>query len=254
MTAPSSVVANNIEGRVAIVTGASRRIGRQTALGLAAHGADVVVTARSARDEIEAVADEVRGFGRKATVVMADVTQEDDVARLAETVRAEHGRADILVNNAAIRKQSPLLEMSLDEWQRINAVVLDGAFLTCRALLPLMIETGGGTIVNIGGMTGHTGAPNRAHVCAAKAGLVGFTKALAVEFGDQGITANCLVPGAIGGVRSATSGNAPAHGETLLGRDGEVAEAGAMVVALCLPQAAFVTGQTVHVNGGLYMP
>ncbi|RDC75312.1 SDR family NAD(P)-dependent oxidoreductase [Rhodovulum sp. 12E13] len=254
MTVPTAVDPTRIEGAVAVVTGASRRIGRQTALGLASHGADVVVTARSAKDEIEAVADEIRALGRKATVVMADVTSQDDVARLAETVRAEHGRADILVNNAAVRKQAPLLEMSFEEWKQINSVVLDGAFLTCQALLPLMIETGGGTVVNIGGMTGHTGAPNRAHVCTAKAGIVGFTKALTVEFADRGITANCLVPGHIGGARSASAGAAPAHGDGPLGRAGTVEEAAAMVVALCLPQAGYMTGQTVHVSGGLYMP
>lgn len=243
----------SLEGKVAVVTGASRRIGRATALGLARHGADVVVTARAARDEVEAVAREVRDLGRRATVVMGNVTEEADVARMADEVRAAHGRVHVLVNNAAVRRQSPFLEMSLAEWRDITSVILDGAFLMCRAFLPLMLEDGG-TIVNIGGVSAHLGAANRAHVSAAKAGLVGLTKALAVEFADRGVTANCVVPGKIGGERSATSGASPAMGEILLGREGEIDEAAGIIVTMCLPHARFMTGQTVHVSGGLYMP
>lgn len=245
----------SLRGRVALITGASRRIGRAAALGLARHGADIVVTARSARDEIEAVAGEIRSLGRRAVVTMGDVTDEGDVARMAAEAESAFGRVDILVNNAAVRRQAPLLEMSLADWREINAVVLDGAFLMCRAVLPLMIRNGGGTVINIGGVTGHIGAKERAHVCAGKAGLVGLTKAIAVEFADRGITANCLVPGKIGGKRSATSGASPGMArEILVGREGEIEEAAGMVVALCLPPARFMTGQTVHVSGGLYMP
>lgn len=244
----------SLEGKVALVTGASRRIGRAIALGLARHGADIVVTARSAREEIEAVAREIEAMDRRAAVVMGDVTQESDAIRMAGEAKASFGRIDILVNNAAIRGQSPLTEMSFSEWREITGVILDGAFLMTRAVLPVMLENGSGTIVNIGGMTGHTGAKDRAHVCAAKAGLVGLTKAIAVEFADRGITANCLVPGKIGGARSATAGASPDSGEIPVGREGTVEEAGAMVVSLCLPQARFMTGQTVHVSGGLYMP
>lgn len=245
----------SLEGKVALVTGASRRIGRASALGLARHGADLVITARSARDEIEAVAEEIRAMGRKATVAMGDVTQETDVARMAGEAKAAFGRIDVLINNAAVRRQAPFLEMTLAEWREINAVILDGAFLMSRAVLPIMLENGGGTVVNIGGMTGHTGAKARAHVCAAKAGIVGLTKAIAVEFADQGITANCVVPGKIGGQRSATSGASPDVGaEIPLGREGEIEEAAGMIVSMCLPHARFMTGQTVHVSGGLYMP
>ncbi len=246
---------DRLDGKVAMVTGASRRIGRETALGLARHGADLVITARSARDEIEAVADEIRALGRMATVAMGDVTSEADAAAMVDAARAEHGRLDVLVNNAAIRRQVPFLEMTLDEWREINSVILDGAFLMSRSALSLMIETGGGTIVNIGGVTGHIGAVNRAHVCAAKAGLVGLTKAIAVEFADRNITANCVVPGKIGGKRSATSGTSPEMGSKILvGREGELGEAAGMIVTMCLPHARFMTGQTVHVSGGLYLP
>ncbi|HSF95260.1 MAG TPA: SDR family oxidoreductase [Thermohalobaculum sp.] len=244
-----------LQGRVALITGASRRIGRAAALGLARHGADLVITARSARDEIEAVAGEIRALGRRAHVTMGDVSDEADVARMVGEAVSAFGRIDILINNAAIRRQAPLIEMSLAEWREINAVVLDGAFLMSRAVLPTMIAKGGGTIVNIGGVSGHIGAMERAHVATAKAGLVGLTKAIAVEFADRGITANCLVPGKIGGKRSATAGASPGMArEILLGREGEIDEAAGMLVALCLPPAQFMTGQTVHVSGGLYMP
>jgi len=244
-----------LAGKVAFITGASRRIGRATALGLAREGADLLLNARSARDEVEAVAEEVRGLGHRAVVVMGDVTDEAEVARMAEEAKAAFGRIDILVNNAAIRRQAPFMEMSLAEWREINAVILDGAFLMCRAVLPVMIAGGGGTIVNIGGVSAHIGAKERAHVAAAKAGLVGLTKALAVEFADRNITVNCLAPGKIGGERAKTSGESPKMpAEILLGREGEIDEAAGMVVALCLPQARFMTGQTVHVSGGLYMP
>lgn len=244
-----------LTGRVAMITGASRRIGRATALGLAQQGADIVITARAAREEIDAVAEEIRGLGRKAAVVMGDVSSEDDAVRMAKEAKSAFGRIDILVNNAAIRRQKPFLEMSLEEWRDIHKVILDGAFMMSREILPLMIKNKAGTIINIGGVTAHIGARERAHVCAAKAGLVGLTKAIAVEFADRGITANCLVPGKIGGERSASSGASPITGsEILLGREGEIAEAAGMIVALCLPAARFMTGQTVHVSGGLYMP
>ena len=245
----------SLEGKVALVTGASRRIGRETALGLARHGADVVITARSARDEIERVGDEIKALGRKATVLMGDVTDEADVKRMVGEAVSNHGRIDVLINNAAIRRQVPFLEMSLENWREINSVILDGAFLMSRQVIPEMLKTGGGTIVNIGGMTGHLGAKERAHVCAAKAGLVGLTKAIAVEFADRGITANCVIPGKIGGQRSATSGASPDTGvKILLGREGLIEEAAGMVVTMCLPHARFMTGQSVHVSGGMYMP
>lgn len=244
-----------LAGKVALVTGASRRIGRATALGLAREGADLLVHARAARDEIEAVAEEVRALGRRAEVVMGDVSDEAEVARMAGEAKAAFGRIDILVNNAAIRRQSPFTEMPYAEWREINAVILDGAFLMCRAVLPVMIAGGGGTIVNIGGVSAHIGARNRAHVATAKAGLVGLTKALAVEFADRNVTVNCLAPGKIGGERSKTAGKSPKMpAEILLGREGEIDEAAGMVVALCLPPARFMTGQTVHVSGGLYLP
>jgi 3-oxoacyl-[acyl-carrier protein] reductase len=242
-------------GKVAMITGASRRIGASTALALAAAGADLVLNARSSRHEVDGVAEEVRQKGRRALVAMADVTREDEVGRMVDDAGTEFGRIDILINNAAIRKQAPFTDMTYDEWRQILAVILDGAFLCCRAVLPVMVAGGGGTIINIGGLTAHIGAAKRAHVCAAKAGLVGLTKALAVEFAEQGVTVNCVVPGKIGGERSQSSGVSPIGADRIpLGREGDVAEVSGMIAAMCMPAARFMTGQSVHVSGGLYMP
>ena len=244
-----------LAGKAAVVTGASRRIGRAVALGLAQAGADVLVHARQSRAEVEAVAEEVRGLGSRAVVALGDVTVEDDVARIFETAQKEFGGVDVLVNNAAIRAQSPFLEMTFDDWRGTNAVILDGAFLCSRAALRSMVGRGGGTIVNLGGVSAHVGAKDRAHVATAKAGLVGLTKSLALEFADRNITVNCVAPGKIGGKRSATAGKSPEMASRpIVGRDGEIEEAAFVILSLCMPEARFMTGQTVHVSGGMYMP
>jgi 3-oxoacyl-[acyl-carrier protein] reductase len=246
-----------LRGKVALVTGGARRIGRAIALALARDGAAIVVNARSSREEAEAVVKEVTALGAGAMAYLADITCEDDVAAMYQAVDRRFGRLDILVNNAANRRQSRMIEMSFAEWREITGVILDGAFLCTRSALPLMIRSGGGVVVNIGGMTGHTGAANRAHVCTAKAGLVGLTKAVAVEYAGQGITANCVVPGKIGGPRAASAGGVPpipGADHPLVGREGTPEEVAEMVRTLCIPSGRYITGQTIHVNGGSYLP
>jgi 3-oxoacyl-[acyl-carrier protein] reductase len=245
-----------LAGKVAMVTGASRRIGRAVALGLAQAGADVVVHARQSRDEVEAVANEVRALGQRAAVALGDVTDEAAVMALFQTATDAFGGVDILVNNAAIRGEKPFLDMTLEEWRATNSVILDGAFLCSREALRSMVTRGGGTIVNLGGVSAHVGAKQRAHVATAKAGLVGLTKSMAVEFADRNITVNCVAPGKIGGKRSATSGASPAMGSggPIVGREGEIEEAAFVILSMCMPEARFMTGQTVHVSGGMYLP
>ncbi|MGH6895752.1 MAG: SDR family NAD(P)-dependent oxidoreductase [Geminicoccaceae bacterium] len=246
-----------LEGRVALVTGAVRRIGRAIALALAGDGAAVVINTRRSQGEADAVAAVLEAAGGRALVHLADVTDEAAVQTMVDAATLHFGRLDILVNNAADRQQAPLTEISLAEWRRITGIIVDGAFLCARACLPPMIAGGGGTIVNIGGVSAHTGAQNRAHVITAKAALVGLTKAIAVEFADRGITANCVVPGRIGGARSRTSGESPAMGggaHPIVGRDGTPEEVAAVVHHLCLPASRYITGQTIHVSGGMYMP
>jgi len=246
-----------LDGRVALVTGAARRIGRAIALALAGDGAAVVINTRSAREEAEGVAAEIEAKGGRALVQLADVTDETAVRAMVDAALARFGRLDILVNNAADRRQAPLTEISLAEWRHITGIIVDGAFLCARACLPPMVAGGGGTVINIGGVSGHTGAHGRAHVITAKSALVGLTKAIAVEFADRGITANCVVPGKIGGQRSRTAGESPEMGGgagPIVGRLGTVEEVAAMVRQLCLPQSRYVTGQTIHISGGMYMP
>jgi 3-oxoacyl-[acyl-carrier protein] reductase len=242
-----------LEGQVAIVTGGVRRIGRAMALAFAREGAAVVINARSSRPEAEKVAQEVEALGARALVHLADITDEAAVAAMADKVVGIFGRIDILVNNAAIRKEAPTLEMSLKEWHAVLGAVLDGAFLCARAVLPHMVRNKYGRIINIGGVSTHLGAPGRLHVAAAKSGLIGFTKALASEFAPHGVTVNCVVPGRIGGERSATSGHGiVAHPP--VGREGVYEDVADMVHLLCLPTTSYITGQTVHINGGLFMP
>ena len=246
-----------LSGKVAIVTGASRRSGRATALRLARHGAAVVVNARSALSEIEAVAAEIRAEGGQAVAHLADVTDETAVTEMAARTVSEFGGIDILVNNAAIRPLSPFTEMSYESWREVTGIILDGAFFCSRAAIRSMLERGGGVIVNIGGLTGHSGASHRAHVVTGKAGIVGLTKALAVEFGDRNIRVNCVVPGRIGGPRSATAGHSvPSNNlpsKPPMQRDGTPDELADMVMVLILPSGRYVTGQAIHVNGGLYL-
>jgi 3-oxoacyl-[acyl-carrier protein] reductase len=248
--------ARPLAGKVALVTGAVRRIGRAIALRLAQDGAAVIIHARVSEAEGRAVAAEVAGHGVESLLCLAEITDEAAVRAMVEQCGERFGRLDILVNNAAIRGQVPFLGMSLAEWREVTGVILDGAFIVTKACLPLMLQSGeGGRIINIGGATAYTGAVERAHVVTAKAGLGGFTRALAAEFAGRGITVNCVVPGRIGGPRSKTAGAEPPPGvhEPIVGRLGTPDDIAEMVRPLWLPTGSYVTGQTIHVNGGLYM-
>jgi 3-oxoacyl-[acyl-carrier protein] reductase len=243
-------------GTVAIVTGAARNIGRAIALAFAEDGAAVVVNGLADRTAADGVGNEIVAAGGRAIVQMGDVTREADAQALADAAAKAFGRVDFLVSNAAVRKQTPFLEMTLEEWHRVLAVPLDGAFLCARAAIPHMIRAGGGAIVTIGGISAYLGTRDRAHVCAAKAGLVGLTHALAMELAPHGIRVNCVAPGAIDTVRGTSAGARPAGtGATTIpvGRLGRPDEVAAIVRQLCLPDGAYVTGQTIHVNGGAFL-
>lgn len=242
-----------LAGRVALVTGAAKNIGRAIALELAAAGAAVAVVTRRDAAAAETVAAEIRRLGVAAEPLIADVTDEDAIERVYDRIATRFGRLDVLVNNAALRTEAAFADLSLAEWRRVLAVTLDGAFLCARAALPLLAASGSGAIVNIGGLTAYTGATQRAHVVAAKAGLGGLTRALAVELAPQSITVNLVAPGLIETTRS---GAAPQHhgsSRTLVGRRGTPAEVAAAVRYLAGPSARYVTGQTLHVNGGAYL-
>jgi 3-oxoacyl-[acyl-carrier protein] reductase len=242
-----------LEGKVAIITGGARRIGRAMALALAQDGARIVVNTKSARADAEETAAAVEAVGSKALVHIGDVTDEAAVANMVEQARKAFGRVDILINNAAVRADTAFLDMSFAEWRHVTGIVLDGAFLCSKAVLPSMIERGGGRIINIGGVSAHVGVKDRAHVIASKIGLVGFTRALAVEFARQGVTVNCVVPGRIGGERSSTSGKGMS-GMPPVGREGTFGDVARLVDFLCQPEQSYITGQTLHVSGGMLMP
>ena len=243
-----------LDGRVALVTGASRNIGRAIALALADAGASVIVNARAAADEARAVVAEIEAKGGRAHFALADVTDEAAVHAMLQSAIDKFGRLDILVNNAAVRDVTPIDSIDYATWKRVTAVILDGAFLTVKASLAALRASDAGAIVNIGGMSGHTGAVGRPHVVAAKLGLVGLTRALAHDLAADRITVNCVVPGLIDTARGASSGAKTAHlRETLIGRRGSVDEVAAAVRFLAGPNARYVTGQELHVNGGAYL-
>src|SRR5687767_9612270 len=245
---------NELAGKVALVTGAARNIGRAIAQSLAAGGASVMVNARTSRSEAEKT---VELIGSSAAMHIADITKPEEVKALVEATIQRFGRLDFLVNNAAVRFETSFEKMKYEEWRQVLAIVLDGAFLCAQAALPHLIKAGGGTIINIGGQTGHKGASERAHVITAKAGLAGMTKALALDLAPHKITVNCVVPGTIDSQRGLPGvPDRPAHRRAPppIGRRGEPEEIAAMVRMLCGPDARYITGQAIHVNGGGYLP
>jgi 3-oxoacyl-[acyl-carrier protein] reductase len=244
----------DIAGKVAVVTGAGRNIGRAIALTLADGGASVLVSARSNRAEADGVAREIEAAGGKAAVHLGDVADPKAVQAMADAAVKHFGRIDILVNNAALRREKSFAEMDYAEWRAILDVTLDGTFHCVKACLPALQRSGQGTIVNIGGLSAHSGAKNRAHVVTAKAGIVGLTRALANDLAADGITVNCVVPGLIGTPRPKDKPE-PAHHlthNTITGTRGKPEDVAAMVRFLCGPAARYITGQAIHANGGAY--
>jgi len=243
-----------LAGKVAIVTGAGRNIGRAIALALAQAGAAVVVNVRSNQAEADGVVREIEAAGGKAAAQVGDVIDPQAAAAMAALALARFKRIDILVNNAALRGEQPFDQMSYAEWRAVLDVALDGAFLCTKACLPAL-KRANGAIVNIGGMSAHVGSAHRAHVMTAKAGLVGFTRGLAHDLAADKITANCVVPGAIETARPAAAAK-PAHHlthGTITGERGKPEDVAAMVRYLCGPAGRYITGQALHVSGGAYL-
>jgi 3-oxoacyl-[acyl-carrier protein] reductase len=244
-----------LEGRVALVTGAGRNIGRAIALALADGGAAVVVNVRSNLKEAEAVAGEIERAGGKALAAIADVVDAAAVQEMVGTAAGRFGRIDILVNNAAVRAEQAFETMTLADWRAVTAVILDGAFNCTQACLPYLKQSGAGAIVNIGGLSAHTGAARRPHVVTAKAGLIGFTRALAHELAPDKIRVNTVTPGLMAAPRPAGQPEPQHHSlvHALVGRRGEPGDIAAAVRFLCGPGASFITGQNIQVNGGTFL-
>lgn len=243
-----------LEGRIALVTGAARRSGRATAFALAEDGATVVLNVRSSRDDAEANKREIESRGGKAMVIVADITREEDVRRMVDQIVGEYGGLHILINNAADRRQARFEEMSYEDWRHITGIVLDGAFFCSRYTVPHMLKAGWGRIINLGGIGHHAGLLYRAHVHTAKAGLEGLTHGLAIEYAEKAITVNCVAPGRIGGPRSKTAGTSAPNSQTPpVGYEGDPEDIASTIRYLCSPAARFITGQTIHVNGGQFL-
>lgn len=243
-------------GKVALVTGAGKNIGRCIAQDLAREGASVIVNGRADRGAVAAVVAEINQQGGQALGAMADVSDPAAVSRMIDAAVASFGGIDIVVSNAGLRRQTPFLDMTFEEWREILSVALDGAFILARAAAPHMIPRGGGAIVALSGISTHVGTPNRCHVSASKAGLEGLMRALAIELAPHHITCNCVAPGSVDTVRGASAGALPsalAQRGVPLGRKARVEEISAAVRFLAGPDGRYITGQTLHVNGGVFL-
>lgn len=246
-----------LEDRVALITGASRGLGKAMAIAFAGEGARIAVGYNASADGAADTVRTIRDAGGDAEAFQGDITQPEIVDRLVSDVVERFGGIDILVNNAGVVSASPLVDMSVEAWDSLFAVHVRAMFLCCRAVLPHMLEKGSGKIVNMGGTFGMTGMENFTHLSAAKAAMIGFTRALAREVGPQGIHVNCLTPAMI---RGETTANLPSdYLESLrqrypLRRLGEVEDVNACALFLASDESDFVTGQNLAPAGGEVMP
>jgi 3-oxoacyl-[acyl-carrier protein] reductase len=243
-----------LQGKVAIVTGASRGIGRAIALALAAEGASVAVNYANSRGAADAVVVEIQAMGADAIAFQADVSQPDQVTGFVAAVMEKWGRVDVLVNNAGITRDTLLLRMDLAQWQAVIDLNLTGVFLCTKAISKIMLKQRSGRIINIASVSGQMGLPGQANYSAAKAGVIGFTKSIAKELATRSITVNAIAPGFI-----STDMTEGLEAEEILkaiplGRYGEPEDIAGMVRFLASdPAAAYITGQTFNVDGGMVM-
>lgn len=244
-----------LDGSVAVITGASQGIGLETALTLANAGADVALVARSL-DKLEMAGKRVRAFGGRVLLVATDVVRADEVKSTFARVFAEMGRLDILVNNAGIARDGLAIRMKVEDWDRVVQTNLTGTFLCTQAVLPPMLRARYGRIINMSSVLGQIGGGGTVNYSASKAGIIGFTKALAREVASRNITVNAIAPGLIETAMTGTM-SAQAREQAMagipLGRIGTAKEVAMGVLFLASREAAYITGQVLNINGGMYM-
>jgi NAD(P)-dependent dehydrogenase (short-subunit alcohol dehydrogenase family) len=241
-----------LANRVAVITGAGRSIGRAMAIELASAGCNVVVNVRSNRAEADEVVKQIEAKGARGLVAVADVVDPKAVNAMADAALKEFGRIDYLINNAALRQEKHIGDMTFEDWRLITGVILDGAFHCVKACLPAIKKSDAGSIINVGGLTGAMGAPDRAHVVTAKAGIAGFTRALAMELSPHKITVNTIVPSLL--AKPDKPHDIPPHPvyRPLLGRAGWPDDVAPLARLLLGPGGRYITGQIINVSGGTY--
>jgi len=249
----TSNTSKELAGKVALVTGGARNIGAATSLVLAEAGCAVAINTRASREDGDAIVKQIRDGGGQAELYLADIANAQAVKSMVESVLARFGRIDYLVLNASVRKETPFLEISEEEWQGIMGISIHGSFRLCQLCIPSMLKNGGGAIVTLGGMQALSGAKKRVHGSVAKHGMVGLTRALAREFAENNIRVNCIAPGQMNTARADGRSPRAMAPNIPLGRLGEGREIADTVRFLCGPGASYITGQTIHVNGGVMM-
>lgn len=248
---------NELAGKVAIVTGSARNIGRAIALELARGGASVTINAVSDKDAAEAVAQEVRDLGAKAFVCMADISKQEDVDRIVGDTVKEFGGLDILINNAAARSTRKFLELKFEDWEKVRKIACDGGLRMCIAAAPHLIERGSGSIVGIHGMGAYSGQPNGAHKSAVKEAMAAYLRGMAVDLGEYDINVNTTVVGSFETDRASGSGENTSQTKDMkipMQRRGTPQDMANLVRFLVGPYGHYISGQTIHVNGAALMP
>ncbi len=244
----------NLKNKVAIVTGASRGIGRATALALAEQGAKVVVNYARSSDAADRLVEEITSAGIEAIAIKADVSQAEEVDKLIEQTLSKFDRIDVLVNNAGITRDTLLLRMKQEDWQAVIDLNLTGVFLCTKAVSKLMLKQRSGRIINITSVAGQMGNPGQANYSAAKAGVIGFTKTVAKELASRGVTVNAIAPGFIETDMTGDLKAEPILQAIPLGRYGKPEEvAGTICFLAASSAAAYITGQVFNVDGGMVM-